>query len=112
MSPWKRIIGGRPLLRAAVPALALTLLWPCYVHGGTALCAHGEARRPRWIAQKEPRTGEDTRPRGERQGQPGRKTPAPATEKGGPSAPPKPLAPFTPSEKIKPGQAVDFPTDI
>ncbi len=84
-------------------------------HDTKGRCAPTDAphvRQTRWIAGKQPQKPAEVQPSETRGGDKGRKTPVPAAAGGSKAAPQAPPKPFTPSEKIKPGQAVDFPTDI
>ena len=103
-----------------LPVLLATLASLGFLHAGPLHDTRGRGaptdaphlRQTRWIAGKQPQKPAEVQPPETRDGNQGRKTPVPAAAGGGKAAPQAPPKPFTPSEKIKPGQAVDFPTDI
>ena len=98
-------------------ATVLIFLLSCgwFPHSGIFFPSHGAARhqqRSWWVAQTEQKKDGDVKPHTEQNRESQSATPVPAAGKSGKSAPKAPLTPFKPSEKIKPGQAVDFPVDI
>jgi hypothetical protein len=98
-------------------ALIFTALFAWVPRSGTiflpAAAAQGQ-QRPLWVAEKKKQQDGDNRRLPDKGQSRESKTvaPVPAAGKSKKSSPKVPLAPFRPSEKIKPGQAVDFPADI
>jgi len=102
--------------RVAV-ALIFTALFAWFPRSGTIFLPAGVAQgqqRPLWMAEGKKQQDGDSRRLPDKGQHGGSQTvvPVPAAGKSEKSSPKAPLAPFKPSEKIKPGQAVDFPADI
>ncbi len=113
MRPIRWFFKAPPLPRAAGAVIFLALC-AGFPRPGTISCPAGVAQarqHPLWMAEKTP-PRDGARPGEGRQGETETAAPVPAAGKNAKPAPKAPLTPFKPSEKIKPGQAVDFPTDI
>ena len=94
LAKWLSI--GKWVLQMVIPILPVMWVWLA----------------PPASAQRESGDGRDVPPRKEKKGEAAPQAPASTAGKAGKSSPQAPLKPFSPSEKIKPGQAVDFPVDI
>ncbi len=112
MNPSATLLRGTPVLLVALAALLILCGGPPPAARAAGAPADGPHRQTGWIARKQPQKDGESRPPEEGRPSAGRETPAPAGGKGGKASSPAPTKPFTPSEKIRPGQAVDFPTDI
>ncbi len=114
MNPSATLLRRTAVLLATLAAVAFLHLGPPPdAEGIGAPAAAAESRQALRVARKAPQKAEESRPSEEGgQKSTGRQTPAPAAGGAGKTPPQAPPKPFVPSEKIRPGQAVDFPTDI